>query len=161
MRVILQTLSQIQRTSSSLRYATCGPGQIQSIFSTAYLGFNIQLYVSALLLYISHQFNERYTANFEPNTAHNLQFTLCDLWSRPNTKYFQHRIFRLQYTAVGICAAIVHVTTIQCALYCNLVAKYNAQPPVYALWTVLPTIPKVLTAPHIQALIFNSRQLPC
>jgi hypothetical protein len=43
MLVILQTWCQIQRTSSSLRYATCGPGHIQSIFSTAYLGFNIQL----------------------------------------------------------------------------------------------------------------------
>jgi hypothetical protein len=43
MRVILQTWCQIQRTSSSLRYATCGPGHIQSNFSTAYLGFNIQL----------------------------------------------------------------------------------------------------------------------
>jgi hypothetical protein len=99
--------------------------------------------------------------NLVPNTAHILRYTLCELWSRPNTKYFQYSIFRLQYSAVGICAAIVHITTIQCALYCKLFAKYNAHPPVYALWTVVPTISKVLTAPHIQALILNSRQLPC
>jgi hypothetical protein len=96
-----------------------------------------------------------------PNTAQFHQFTLCDLWSRPYTKYFQHRIFRLQYSAVGMFAAIVHITTIQCALYCKLIAKYSAHPPVYAMWTVVPAIYKVLTAPHIQALILNSRQLPC
>jgi hypothetical protein len=28
----------------------CGPGTIQSIYSSAYLGFNIQLQVSSLLL---------------------------------------------------------------------------------------------------------------
>jgi hypothetical protein len=43
MRVILQTLSQIQRISSRLRYVNCGPGNKQSIFSTAYLDFNILL----------------------------------------------------------------------------------------------------------------------
>jgi hypothetical protein len=172
MRVILHSWCQIQRTSSSLRYATCGPGHIQSIFSTAYLGFIIHVNVSALLLEISRQFNARYTANlvqiqrtsyglrnvncgpghiqciyrsaysvlnielnvsallFEiyrylharytanlvPNTEHILRFTLCELCHRLYTKYFQHRIFRLQYSAVGICAAIVHITTIQCAL---------------------------------------------
>jgi hypothetical protein len=41
--VILQTWCQIQRTPSSLRYVTCGPDHIQSIFSIAYLCFNIQL----------------------------------------------------------------------------------------------------------------------
>jgi hypothetical protein len=41
--VILQSWCQIQCTSSGLRYANCGPGHIQSIFSTAYFGFNIQL----------------------------------------------------------------------------------------------------------------------
>jgi hypothetical protein len=96
-----------------------------------------------------------------PNTAHVLQFTLCDLWSRPYTKYFQHRIFRLQYSAVGICAAIGNISTIQCPLYCKLVAKYIAHPPVYAVWTVVPAISEVLTAPHIYALIFNCRQLRC
>jgi hypothetical protein len=73
----------------------------------------------------------------------------------------QFHVFRLQYSAVGICAAIVHITTIQCALYCKLVAKYSAHPPVYAMWTVVPAIYKVLTAPHIKSLIFNCRQLPC
>jgi hypothetical protein len=43
MRVIMQTWCQIQRTSSSLRYVNCGPGHIQCIYSSAYLGFNIQL----------------------------------------------------------------------------------------------------------------------
>jgi hypothetical protein len=96
-----------------------------------------------------------------PNTAHILQFTLCDLWSRPCTKDFQHRIFRLQYSAVGICAAIVHITTIQCALYCNLSAKYSAHHPVFAMCTVVPDIYNVFTAPHIHATIFTWTYLRC
>jgi hypothetical protein len=43
MCVILQTLSPTQRTSFSLRKVYCGTGHIQSIYSSAYLGFNIQL----------------------------------------------------------------------------------------------------------------------
>jgi hypothetical protein len=94
MRVILQTCCQIQRTSSGLRYVNYGPGHIQCIYSSIYSDFNIHLNVSALLLYISRQFNARYTANLLPNTAHILQFMLCDLCSRPYTKYLQLRIFR-------------------------------------------------------------------
>jgi hypothetical protein len=146
---------QIQHTSLCLLYVNCGPGHIQCIYNSIYSDFNIHLNVSALLLHISRQFNARYTAFLVPNTAHILQFTLCDLWSRPNTKNFQHRIFRLQYSAVGICAAIVHITTIQWALYCKLVAKYDAHPPIYAMWTVVPDIYNVITAPHIQASIFD------
>jgi hypothetical protein len=66
-RYILQTWSQIQRTSSSLRYMKCGPGHIQSIYSSAYSGHNIQLNVSLPLLEISRQFHERYTAILETN----------------------------------------------------------------------------------------------
>jgi hypothetical protein len=133
MRVILQIWCQIQSATSGLRYVNCGPGHIQYIYSSAHSAFNIHLNVSALLLEISRQFNARNTANMLPNTEHIYQFTQCDLWSRPYTKYFQHRIFRLQYSAVGIWAAILHITTIQCALYCKLVAKYSAHPPVYAM----------------------------
>jgi hypothetical protein len=147
--VILQIWCQIQRTSSGLRYVNYGPGHIQCIYSSTYSVFNIHLNVSALLLFISRQFNARYTANLLPNTAHILQFMLCELRSRPYPKYFQHLIFRLQYSAVVICASIVHITTIQCALCCKLVAKYSAHPPDYAMWTVVPAIYKVLTAPHI------------
>jgi hypothetical protein len=113
MRVILQTCCQIQRTSSSLRYVTCGPGHIQYIYSSAHSDFNIHLNVSALLLEISRQFNARYTANLVPNTAHILPFRLCELWSRLYTKYFQLHIFKLQYSTVGVCAAIGDISTIQ------------------------------------------------
>jgi hypothetical protein len=157
MRVILQTLSQMQRISSRLRYANCGPGQIQCIYSSAYSEFSVHLNVSALQLEISRQFNSRYTANLVPNTAHILRFTLCELWSRIYTIHLQLRTFRLQYSSERICAAIGNISTIQCSLYCKHVAKYRAHPPVYAFWTVVPAIYKVLTAPHILALIFNSR----
>jgi hypothetical protein len=70
MRVIQQTLCQIQRTSSSLYYVHCGPGHIQCSNSSAYSVFNIQLNVSALELEISRQFNDRYTANLVAHIAH-------------------------------------------------------------------------------------------
>jgi hypothetical protein len=85
MRVIVQTWSQIQRTSSRLYNVYCGPGHIQYIYSSIYSDFNIHLNVSALLLEISRQFNARYTANLVPNTAHIIQFTLWELWSRTYT----------------------------------------------------------------------------
>jgi hypothetical protein len=113
MRVILHSWCQIQRSSSSLRYVTCGPGHIQSIFSTAYLGFNIQLKVAPLLFEVSRCFNERNTANLVTITAHILQLSLCDLWSRPYTEYFQYRIFLLQYSDEGSSPAIVGISTIQ------------------------------------------------
>jgi hypothetical protein len=99
MRVILRTWCKIQRTSSNLRYANCGPGNIQCKYSSAYSDFNI---------------------HFE-----------------------------------RIIAAIVDITSIQCALYCKLGAKYSAHPPVYAMWSVVPSIYKLFTAPDSQATIFN------
>jgi hypothetical protein len=133
MLVILQTWCQIQRTSYSLRCVICGPGHIQCNYSSAYSDFNVRLNVSALLLYISRQFNARYTASLVPNTAHIAQFKLSEMWCGTYTKYLQLRMFMLQYSAVGMCAAIVDITSIQCALYCKLSAKYSPQSPVYAM----------------------------
>jgi hypothetical protein len=133
MPVILQTWCQIQRTSFSLRYVNCGPDHIQCNYSSSYLGYNIQLNVSPLLLEISRQFNALYTAKLMPNKAHMLQFTLCELWSRTYTMYLQLRIFRLQYSTERICVAIEDMSTIQCALYCNFDIKYSTHPPVYAM----------------------------
>jgi hypothetical protein len=149
MLVILQTWGQIQRTSSGLRYVNCGPGHIQCIYSSIYSEFNIHLNVSALILFISRPVKARYTPNLLPNTAHIPQYMLCELWSSLYTKYFQLRIFRLKYSTVVICAAIVHITAIQCAIYCILGDKYSAHPPVYAMRPVVPAIYKVFSAPHI------------
>jgi hypothetical protein len=118
-----------------VRFTLCG---LWSRTYTMYLqhgysGFNIQLIVSALLLEISRLSNARYTAKLVPNTAHILQFTPRDLWSRPYTKYLQLRMFRLQYSTVGICAAIVDITSVLCALCCKLGAKCRAHPPAFAL----------------------------
>jgi hypothetical protein len=96
-----------------------------------------------------------------PNTAHILQFTLSQLWSRTYTMYLQLRIFRIQYTAERISAVIGNITTFQCALYCKHGAKYSAHPPVYSMWTVIPAIYNVFTAPHIQASIFDWKYLRC
>jgi hypothetical protein len=139
----------------------CGPGHIQSIYSSTYSDFNIQLNVSALLLEISRQFNESYTVIWVLNTPHTRQFTQCVLWSRTYTMYLQLRIFGLQYSAVGTCADIGDILKILCALYCKLDDKYSAHPPVYAMRTVVPDIYNVFTAPHIQATIFIWTYLRC
>jgi hypothetical protein len=133
MHVILHSWCQIQSPYSGLRYVNCGAGHVQCIYSSANSDTNVHLNVSAQLLEISRQFNARYTANLMPNSAHILRFTLCELWSRTYTMHLQLHIFRLQYSFERICAAVVHITTIQCALYCKLLAKYSAHPPVYAM----------------------------
>jgi hypothetical protein len=112
-------------------------------------------------LEISRQFNACYTANLVPNTVNNPQFTLCELWYRPYTKYLQLSMFRLQYSTVGICAAIVDITSTQCALYCKLGGKHSAHRPFYAVLTEVLDVYKVLTAPHIYASIFTCRHLRC
>jgi hypothetical protein len=133
----------------------CGPGHMQCNYNSAYPHISIQLNVSSLLMEISRQFQPRYTANLVPHTAHILQFTPCELWSRPYTKYLQLRKFGLHYSTERICAAIVDISTIQCALYCKRDAKYRENPPVYAMRTLIPDMYNVITFPHIQASIFN------
>jgi hypothetical protein len=155
MRVILQTCCQIQRTSSSLCYVNCGPGHIQYIYSSAHSDFNIHLNVSALLLEISRQFNARYTANMVPNTKHILRFTLCELWSRTYTMQLHLRIFSLEYSIERVCAAIRDIPSLRPALYCKFGVKYSTHRPVYSARTVVPDIYNVITAPHIQASIFD------
>jgi hypothetical protein len=85
MLLILQSWCQIQRTHFRLPYLNCCSGHIQYIYSSAHSGFNIQLNVSALLLETRRHFDAHYTANWVPNIAHMLQFTLCELWSRTCT----------------------------------------------------------------------------
>jgi hypothetical protein len=160
-RVNLQIWCQIQRISSSFRYVNCGPGHIQCIYSSAYSGLNIRLNVLALLLQIIGHFEARFTANLVPNTAHILPFALCELWSQPYTRYLQLRIFRLQYSDLSIGAAIVDITWILSALYCKLGANYSAHLPAFAMWTVVPDIYNVFTAPHIWASIFSCRYHRC
>jgi hypothetical protein len=82
-----------------------------------------------------------------------------ELWIRTYTMHLQLRIFRLQYSSERICAATVHITTIQCVLYCKLGARYSAHRPVYAVWNVVPDIYKVFAAPYIYASIFSWRYL--
>jgi hypothetical protein len=161
MHVILQTWCQIPRTSSILRYVNCGPGHIQRIYSSAYSGFNVHLNVSALQLEISRQFAVRYTVNMVPNTAHILQFTLCELWFRSYTMLLELRIFRIQYSSERISAGIGGISTIEWALNCKHGAKYSAHPPVYAMWSVVPVIYNVMTAPHIQSSIYSWSYLRC
>jgi hypothetical protein len=155
MSVILQTWCQLQRTSCSFRYVNSGAARIQCIYSSSYSILNIRLDVSALLLEICRYLHSCYTANFVPNTEPILRFALCELCSRTYTMHLQLRIFRLQCSSERICADIGDISAIQRALYCKLVAKYSAHPPVYAMWTMVPAICNVVTALHIQALIFN------
>jgi hypothetical protein len=116
MCAILQTWCQIQRASSTLRNVNCGTGHIQWKYSSIYSGSNIQLIVSAQLLEICRQFREPYTVNMVPNTAHDLQFAQCGLWSRTYTMYLQLHIFRVQYSNKRSSAAIGDISTMQCAV---------------------------------------------
>jgi hypothetical protein len=90
-----------------------------------------------------------------------LPFTVCDLWFLSYTMHLQLRILRLQYSSERICAAIADISKILRALYCNPGAKCSAHPPVYAMWTVVPYIYNVITAPHFQAPILNWTNLHC
>jgi hypothetical protein len=85
MRLILQTWCQYSAHPPVHAMWTCGPGQIQCNYSSAYSGLNIQLTVSALLLEISRQVNAGYNANLVSYIAHTLKFTLSGVWSRPYT----------------------------------------------------------------------------
>jgi hypothetical protein len=161
MLVILQTWCQIQRTSLGLRYVNCGPGHIQCIYRSACTGFNIHLNVSALLLEIIGHFHARYTANLVPNTANILRSTLCELWSRTYIMHSQLHIFRFPYSFERISPAIGDISTIHCALYCRLCARYSAHPPVYAMRSVVPDIYNAFTATHIKTLIFIWTYLRC
>jgi hypothetical protein len=150
-------------TAHSLQFTQCElwPGHIQCKYSSAYSALRIQLNVSAMPLEICRQVNARYNGNFVPYIAHFRRFTLCEQWSRTYTMHLLLRIFRLQYSSQGICAAIRDISTIQCALYCKLCDKYSASPPDYAMWTVVPDKNNVITAPHILASIFNWIYLQC
>jgi hypothetical protein len=90
-----------------------------------------------------------------PNIAHILQFTLCERRFRSNTMHLQLHIFRRQYSSERICAAIGDISATQCPLYCKHGAKYNAHPPDYAIWIVVPDIYNAYTVPHILASIFK------
>jgi hypothetical protein len=153
MRVILLTWCQIQRRSPSFRCVNCGPRTY-----TMHLQFLIlrpQYSTAGMLLQIFRHIDARYTANLGSNTAHILQFTLYELWFRTYTMHLQLNIFRLQYSFERICAAIGDISTTQCALYSKLCAKYSSHPTVYAVGTVAPDIYNVITAPHMEASIFD------
>jgi hypothetical protein len=81
--------------------------------------------ISALLLEICRYLDARYTANLVPNTPHIVQLTLCELWYRTYTKYLELRIFSLQYSTESICAVIGDISTVLCALFRKLGAKYS------------------------------------
>jgi hypothetical protein len=133
MSVTLHIWCQIQRISSSLRCVNRGSVHIQSIYSSAFSCFNIQLNVCALQLEIFRHFDARYTANLVSNTAHIVQFTLCELWSRTYTMYLKLLIFRPQYSTARICAAIGDIPTFWCWLQFKFGAKYSTRHPVYAM----------------------------
>jgi hypothetical protein len=84
---VLYTANMVPNTAHILQFALykLWSGHIQCTYSSTYSDFNIQLNESALLLEICRQFNMRYTAYIVPNTAHILQFTLSELWSRTYT----------------------------------------------------------------------------
>jgi hypothetical protein len=129
---------QMQPKSSRLRRANTGPSQIQYNYISWCSCFNIQLNVSPSILVICQQFNAYYTPHFLANTEHNIQLTLYHLWSRSNPIKLHFLILSHQYSNERISTAISGSSTIQCALYTTLAAKYSAYPLVYAMSTMVP-----------------------
>jgi hypothetical protein len=77
------------------------------------------------------------------------------------TMQLQFRIFWLEYSTKRISAVIGDISTTQCALYCKLGAKYSAQPPAFAMWTVVPDMYNVVTSPHIKVSVWDWKYLLC
>jgi hypothetical protein len=161
MRIILHICSQIQAKYSRLRYVKSGPSQIQHNYSSSYAGINIQLDVSPLRLRVYRQIDPCYTSHLLPNTGHNIQFTLCQLWSRSNPIWVHMLMLSLQYSIERISAAIGRLSTIRCALYSTFVAKYRAQYPGYAITCLVPVKSNSITFIGVQASIFNWTYLHC
>jgi hypothetical protein len=111
MRVILQICCHTQGTITGLRYVNSGPRQIKYNYSSSYTRFNIQLYVSPRRLAVYRLIGACYTPHLLSNTEHNIRFTLCHLWPRPNPIQLHFLIFRLQYSIERISTAIGSLST--------------------------------------------------
>jgi hypothetical protein len=139
----------MQLTSFSLRYVNCGHGHMQCTYSSTYLGFNSQLNVSRALLEICRAFNAPYTANMVPHTVHILHFTLRNCGpGHIHCKYSSaYSGFNIQ---LNVSALLLETRLHFDAHYTANIVPNTAQcPPDYAMWTVVPAIYNVVTAPHI------------
>jgi hypothetical protein len=156
MCVILQTWCQIQRTSSSLRHLNCGPGHIQCNYSSTYSGFNIQQNVAPLLLQIYPQLNERYTANIEPNITHIPQFTLCELCGPGHIRCNYSSAYSAFNIQLKLPALLLDICwDLDVRYTANLVPNAALVIQFTLCELVVPHRCNVITAPHIQASIFN------
>jgi hypothetical protein len=151
-RVELQIWCQIQRTSSISFYVNCGLGHIQYLYSSAYSCFNIELNVSALLLEISRQFNEQYTARLVPNTGHILQFKLCVLWSR-HIQYYYSSAYSGLNIQLNVSALLLEISGQFSARYTAIMVPNTAHVLRFTLcelWTRIYTIHLQLRTFRIQ-----------
>jgi hypothetical protein len=151
-RVELQIWCQIQRTSSISFYVNCGLGHIQYLYSSAHSCFNIELNVSALLLEISRQFNEQYTARLVPNTGHILQFKLCVLWSRYIQYYYSSAYSGLNIQ-LNVSALLLEISGQFSARYTAIMVPNTAHVLRFTLcelWTRIYTIHLQLRTFRIQ-----------
>jgi hypothetical protein len=115
----------------------------------------------SLILEICRQFSATYTANMVPiqRITSSLRYVNC---GPDHIQCIYSSAYSVrQYSTERICAAIADISTTQCMLYYKLGAKYSAHPPVFAMWTVIPDIYNVFTAPRIQSSIFNWTHLRC
>jgi hypothetical protein len=117
MRVTLQSLCQIQRTTSSLPCVDCGPGHMQCNESSAYSGFNIQQNVTPLVLEIYRQFNVRYTVNVVP-----IQCTTSSLLNVDSGPGHIQCIYSSTYSGINI-----HLTV--SVLLLEIYRQFNARYP--------------------------------
>jgi hypothetical protein len=107
----------------------CGPGHIQCIYSStnSVTQYSTERICAAIvdITTIQCMLNYKHGAKYSAHPP----VTLHELWFQPYTKYLQLRIFRLQYSTVGICAGIVDITSIQRFIlqtWCQMQRTYSS-----------------------------------
>jgi hypothetical protein len=128
---------------------------MQCNYRSTYSVFNIRLNVSALQLEICRQFSEPYTETWcqIQRTTYSLRNVDCGPGHIQYIYSSTYTGFNIQLNVAVLLLEIPRQCNMQ--LHCKLCAKYSAQPPEYAMCTVVPAIYIAITAQHIQDSIYS------
>jgi hypothetical protein len=91
-------------------------------------------------------------------TSASLRYVYCDPVHIQYIYSSAYSGFNIQLNVSGL---LLEISRQFNALYRKIGAKYSTHRSVYAMWTVVPHIYNVVTAPHINATIFKWTYLPC
>jgi hypothetical protein len=140
-----------------------------------------ELWALTYTMYLQlHIFRSQYSTERICDAIGDISTIQCPLYCKHGTKYSAHTpdyaiwivvpaIYSV-ITALHIQSSIFNWTYLRCYpryidnSMCAILqpwCQYSAQPPVYAMLTVVPDIYNVITVPHLQASIFNWTYLRC